>query len=300
MSYPHDARFLRGCMKKVTLWHGTSTGKDYSSLTSVFNKGLLSARTNLDRCGQRPGVYFSFDEEVAHMYAHGAAGAYEGGDPLIVKVDAVLDARHWDLDHEMTDESVGILSDFKDVLCRAAPGEINIVFKNWGGGWEEKVTGITATDRYLVLAVDKTCAEFPERNGQFEMKIPWKNGNDWDEIQITGEAMIGASMTSRLQALHDYLREKLGGEYTQRLQKSLDTAEEKLLHVKYISNQPLRPREYLGHVTELCRDMYTDKFVKVDPTKSLRPQVVKGLQERAEQQGPRAQGSEMPFRLESL
>jgi hypothetical protein len=265
-------------MKKITLWHGTATGENHESLTSVFNGGLLPARANMDRNGQKPGVYFSPRKTTAEIYAR-TATRHHGGDPLIVKVDAELDARHWDIDHEMTAASMDILADFKSRLEEVRPGEINIAFSNWGGGREEKVSSIHCTQDHLVIAVDRVNAVSPGKSGSFEIKIPWTGEFNAEEMLVEEEALSGASMTTRLQALHDYLRNILESQYTDRLQKTLEEAGEKKIHVKYVGAEKLVPAEYLGQLADLGGSAYSDFFVKIDPAKPHREQVLDGLRQ---------------------
>lgn len=261
-------------MRNVTLWHGTSTGEGHTVLSDVFNGGLLASKADLDRSGQKPGVYCCFSQGTAEVYAR-AASRHKGGDPLLVRIETELDARTWDIDHEMSAASMKLLSGFRQALAAVAPGEIDISFSNWGGGREEKVTSIRCTEEHLVLSVETGGSkQLPERSVPQTYKIPWKGEYEVEEMVAAGEAVSGASMTTRLQALHDYLRRVLKDDYILRLQDTLDRAEEEHLHVKYVGSGNLIPAEFLGQLAEFSGSM---TFVKVDPASSYREQVIEGI-----------------------
>lgn len=258
-------------MGKTFLFHGTSTGDADKTLASIYKDGVLSSYADLNRCGQQAGIYFTPYQFTAEMHALGMAQEV-GGDMLLLQVEVDLNAKDWDLDHEFTDHSLGLLSQFKSVLNDIPSGSLVINFDNWGGNRTETITNITCSHQYLELTVDRLVPTFPERSGTFSFQLPWQEDKTKLTAAFEKEAINGANMTTRLQALHNYLRETLDTEYTEKLQNVLDQAGTQSMHVKYIGDKGLNVDQYFVKLFEHAQ-IDSIEYVKVDATQPLRPQV---------------------------
>lgn len=117
-------------MTSAKVYHGTITGKDDIFLEKFVITGACFDAAKDTSLGQGGGFYISLDPSTAKLFSHTTApeDAVRRGhaqDPLrhgrgmIVEIDAQLNAREWDFDHEMSfGLSLALLNRMKPLLPR--------------------------------------------------------------------------------------------------------------------------------------------------------------------------------------
>lgn len=228
-------------MKKIRAYHGTVTGKDDIFLENFIVTGAVSGKTT-QLMGQRSGFYVIVgDQETAVGFADTRDQEESSRDPMyrddplnfgrgmVVELEVELNAKDWDIDHEMSQESLRVIKEFRQELpsltFNTSP------FQSYG-------------------SMIKTPFQVSD----------YKNGSGFvvigDEIPRFSRLPVlyegGYSDTLILDRIHKVLEETFPERYLQVKQRVLDEVE--IAHLKYIGHRPLpvekiylRPLEYPSH-----------------------------------------------------
>jgi hypothetical protein len=227
--------FIHTGVMMPKLYHGTVTGKDDLFLESFIITGAMSSKSR-DAWDQGPGFYVSMQPEVPQYRAitlpeNNAKDQWEAwpkvhwGRGMIVALEAKIDAKNWDIDHEVSGGySMTLIERMRDLLKPAAEnaeGDIKTILETFYEATDKKqdfkvYVGIPAL---AFLDNRKTTIVYPQKRED--------------------EGTRGA--TYFMQVVHNALKENFPEAYQKEKQKVLDEmVVNKNGHFKYIGTAPLK------------------------------------------------------------
>ena len=211
-------------MGKVTIYHGTVTGKDDVFLESFIvcggAKGNIQSR---DYSDQSPGFYVDVgfiswantfsDHRAPEEAARREETDLRSGRGMIVVLQAELDARNWEFDHESdVRHSMAVLRGCKHLLGALDFGEEGAA----------EAFGLDATKRGFSVSYAP-----PDGGRPRSVKVNWASKEPF-------------LFTYPLSKIHGALASQFPGEYFEAKEKVLRDVEKEGGTLKYTSNAPIR------------------------------------------------------------